>query len=56
MGKVLPGPTLFLCFFNDLDLAVDVAITTIGELKRSTLKKFADDTKCGAVWRIPGRS
>ena len=47
-GSVL-GPTLFLCFINDLDLAVDVAMTAKGEQKRSTLKKFADDTKWGAV-------
>ena len=47
-GSVL-GPTLFLCFINDLDLAVDVAMTARGEQNRSTLKKFADDTKWGAL-------
>ena len=48
-GKVLLGPTLFLCFINDLELTVDVAMTARGEQKRYNLKKFADDTKWGAV-------
>ena len=35
------GPTLFIIFINDIDLAIDVT--------RSFLFKFADDTKVGRV-------
>ena len=43
-GSVL-GPTLFLCFINDLDLAVDMTMAAGGEKRCSIIKKFADDTK-----------
>ena len=35
------GPTLFLIFINDLDIAV--------EITGAMIKKFADDTKCYMV-------
>ena len=35
------GPTLFLIFINDLDIAV--------EITGALVKKFADDTKCYMV-------
>ena len=47
-GSVL-GPTLFLCFIDDLDMAVDMVMGGGGELKSTIIKKFADDTKWGAV-------
>ena len=47
-GSVL-GPTLFLCFINNLDMAVDMVMGGGGELKSTIIKKFADDTKWGAV-------
>ena len=40
VGSVL-GPTLFLIFTNDLDIAVDIA--------GAMLKFFADNTKCYMV-------
>ena len=50
-GSVL-GPTLFLMFINDIDMAVDVS--------GSYLLKFADDTKWSMVVEsepdIPGRN
>ena len=39
-GSVL-GPTLFIMFINDIDMAIDVT--------GSFLFKFADDTKVGMV-------
>ena len=53
----VPGPTQFLQFLNNLD----VAMTARGEQKSSTLKKFEDDTKyvgsCSrGQSRVPGRS
>ena len=43
------GPVLFLCFINDLDMAVEMVMGSGEDAKATILKKFADDTKWGAV-------
>ena len=42
-GSVL-GPVLFLCFINDLDMAVEMVMGEGEDTKATILKKFADDT------------
>ena len=47
-GSVL-GPVLFLCFINDLDMAVEMVMGEGEDKKATILKKFADD-KRGVRW------